>query len=305
MVSSQGIEVYVVRYRNHNTRYPEYAVPMESTKYNGNPREVYIEALTDDRFAIIVDLTESFNPKGCPALQMICSVDASKADPWTIFTRSMSQLKEAGQGVGRASLKGRFVFDHECKNVNGAVVRYGFAFGALAADETIDLCKEEVDQAAETKKVRGEHHAPDHESIGNIAEAAKDVVKDSFVSHTVKSREALQKLNIIPADPPAQTARSRIERAGSGRQSLRDATLSADPEDRDVVQIDNPEAKIPKKVKARKRAALESATTSSKKSKREALEDELRAVALERKELRLKQQLRDLEGGEGSIKPER
>ncbi|OQN99606.1 hypothetical protein B0A48_14748 [Cryoendolithus antarcticus] len=360
MVSAQGIEVYIARYRNHNHRYPEYTVPIDSPVYNGNSKEVYVEALTDDRFVIIVDLTEAFDPKGCSSLEIMMSVDGTKSNPWTASATSLSTLEAEAKGVGRASLKGRYAHESVSKNVNGTVMRYGFAFGALAAgqisplrthydlrlhlaDESIELCKDELDEAVDTygkiivhiqrgsivkaKKKQGKPRpGADHKSYDEKVEAAKDIVKDSFVSHTVRhipcgtpdaqtilkyessgwraKKEALQKLKIVPASSQSQIVMIHGDSADAKLSHRSPVPYPTDLDNDDIIMIDGPGPRTPQGRKGPGVITPTSTTASSKKRKRENLEAELEAVQLKQQELDLRRQITALKSETPQVKEE-
>jgi hypothetical protein len=70
MVQHQCNDVYLAPFGNPEGRYREYAAPVDSPVYTGDPNEVWIEAVDGERFVIVVDLLNGFDPKGSKALQI-------------------------------------------------------------------------------------------------------------------------------------------------------------------------------------------------------------------------------------------
>ena len=60
---TSGIEVYIRPYGTDD-QYTEYEAPRGSPLYTGNLRERYIEAITDERFEMVVILRPEFSFKG-------------------------------------------------------------------------------------------------------------------------------------------------------------------------------------------------------------------------------------------------
>lgn len=74
MVNANKAEVWVARYSD-KVRYPEYTVPKTSKVYSGNPNERYIEAVSGERFFVVVRLLHEFNFKGAPKVCVVYTVD--------------------------------------------------------------------------------------------------------------------------------------------------------------------------------------------------------------------------------------
>lgn len=77
MVVYQGIEAYMVRHRD-GARYTEYTAPPRSPLHPQAPNEAYIEAVTGERFEVIVRPCQGFDFNHCGAVQFSCSIDGGK-----------------------------------------------------------------------------------------------------------------------------------------------------------------------------------------------------------------------------------
>ncbi|KAK6425576.1 hypothetical protein LTR95_016232 [Oleoguttula sp. CCFEE 5521] len=243
MVIAHNIEVYLARKRDHGHRYPEYAIPVGSPQDNFDPKEVFIEVPTDDSFAIFVNLLEGYDPKRATHVQMRFWIDAPQGTATDTETHTFTVLEAAANEMGRTSLKGRFVKRDTWRKRDGNWLRCEFAFGALIADESLDMCEEEVageleqyskivvevQRGRETtgKKVKlGEGDWVFTNDADDLRNAAKDLVKDGHLSHAVKhiiwtpskgnrgktvrftiryrSRDALERLGIVLKDDSAE-----------------------------------------------------------------------------------------------------
>lgn len=74
MVKSQGVEVFLVRHEDKH-RYPEYARPPANETVQGTSTEVYVEAITGERFAIAFVLHPEFDFRDSPDVKFRCKLD--------------------------------------------------------------------------------------------------------------------------------------------------------------------------------------------------------------------------------------
>jgi hypothetical protein len=125
MVQHQGIDVYLAPLGNPDGRYREYAAPVDSPVYTGDPNEVWIEAVDGERFVIVVDLLNGFDRRGSKALQIHRRVN----DDWYSSVQGYWLLRRpVPDGV---DLQGRETRDTEARKVDGRWVKCGYAFGRL------------------------------------------------------------------------------------------------------------------------------------------------------------------------------
>lgn len=76
MVKSQGVEVYIRRF-DDKQRYQEYDAPKASEDASQQSAEAYVEAVTGERFAVVIVITPEFDFKGSPDVRMSWSLDKS------------------------------------------------------------------------------------------------------------------------------------------------------------------------------------------------------------------------------------
>jgi hypothetical protein len=125
MVQHQGIDVYLAPFGNPEGRHREYAAPVDSPVYTGDLNEVWIEAVDGERFVIVVDLFNGFDPKGSTALLIYRRVN----DSWYSSVQDYSLLRwNVPDGV---DLQGHYTRDTEPRKVDGRWVKCGFTFGRL------------------------------------------------------------------------------------------------------------------------------------------------------------------------------
>jgi len=96
MVKSQGVEVYLVRYED-NHRYPEYECPSPYEEAQHTPNEVYVEAITGERYAIAFVLTRDFNFRGSPEVKLRCRFD----DIWIRVIYSADEVRKSIRSIGQ------------------------------------------------------------------------------------------------------------------------------------------------------------------------------------------------------------
>lgn len=130
MVQHQGIDVYVAPHAAINKRYPEHAVPVTSPAYTGDPNEVYIEAVDDERFVVVMDLMDSFDPGDTEAVQITYLIDHDdELHNGECTNRTLSTLK-ASRPRGY-DLKGRYIYQDTHRHVGEEWFKCGFTFASL------------------------------------------------------------------------------------------------------------------------------------------------------------------------------
>lgn len=76
MVTSKGVKANLVRYEGHEP-YAEYLLPRGALKHPDKEELVFVEAVTGERFGIIVELLPGFDFKSKPAVEVAYSIDGS------------------------------------------------------------------------------------------------------------------------------------------------------------------------------------------------------------------------------------
>lgn len=220
MVKQQGIDVYLAPFGKIDQRYPEHPSPTGPTSTTPNNKEVYIEAVDGERFLLVVDLTNDFDAKGSPILNVSYGLDSTRefTGRWNMIgTYTYKELREDASSM--ADLKGRRVVPWQKKTIGGQWVECGFAFSPLSmgnspllyfrrsvriltlADEDLDMDPYQVSKHVEghgkiivsisrgksiaTAKGVGQPLA-DWYAPSDALVSSKAVVKDNHVSHVVK-----------------------------------------------------------------------------------------------------------------------
>jgi hypothetical protein len=125
MVQHQGIDVYLAPFGNIGGRYQEHTAPVGSPVYTGNPNDVWIEAVDGERFVIVVDLLNGFDPKGSKAIRTRCKVHGVSHESYHSYLRVNDGVP---QGVG---IQGHIARETEARKIDGRWVRCGYAFARL------------------------------------------------------------------------------------------------------------------------------------------------------------------------------
>lgn len=127
MVQAEGVEVYVTRF-DDKTRYAEYVVPKDSPAYTGCSNEVYIEAETGARFAIVVRRGSEFKWLRRSYIMAVCYVSANVG---------ISKITQSSAAKGPCSSNSKVTFDSCNKYINGIEHRCGYTFSELSLGESV------------------------------------------------------------------------------------------------------------------------------------------------------------------------
>ncbi|KAM0713540.1 hypothetical protein Q7P37_010502 [Cladosporium fusiforme] len=228
MVQYKDINAYVVRAED-NVSYEEYKVP-RGKRFRGEPgSQVYIEAVTGERFAIVAECMPDFDWKRTRALQIQFWID--NRDFFMAESLCKSSLNQIDPSVRHRHVR------HESETwlVDGKWMSCGLAFADVQIDEDSVATAAAATFTAATPK-RGVIHMTIEDDEKADLTIPKHLVK-THVSHAIKnipleeagvpqfargfakargeagnsidfffhyrSRNALQLLNIIPDDPTA------------------------------------------------------------------------------------------------------
>lgn len=125
MVQDQGIDVYIAPFSDITKRYPEHAVPADSPVHTNDPNEIYIEAVDGERFVIVVDLLEDFDPQESTWSYIRYDVDGG------IWSMSSSYSRLQSTRSQESPLNGRSVCSHASRRFDGRWLKCGFVFSPL------------------------------------------------------------------------------------------------------------------------------------------------------------------------------
>lgn len=89
MVMFGGVKVSIIRYEDRKP-YTEYTPPAGLLSDEIEGEDIYIEVATGDRFGFIVELTDEFDYKSSPDVQIIC---AASTDSMSQFLTTRSKTK--------------------------------------------------------------------------------------------------------------------------------------------------------------------------------------------------------------------
>lgn len=142
--AASAIEVYIRPYRedivDSKEQYAEYEAPRGTPFYTGNPRERYIEAVTDERYEIVTILHPTFVFKGnqCVKIQQSlddslyasCYLKAQDKRPKTAMTDIANEVPAL---------------------IDGKWQSVGFSFGSVCPSEHVRLSAEEEKSEAKQR----------------------------------------------------------------------------------------------------------------------------------------------------------
>lgn len=72
---ASGVEAYVRKYGKSAPKYQEYEVPPGSRVWTGNANECCIEAVVNERYCLVVELSSYFDFKGASTVKICCNVN--------------------------------------------------------------------------------------------------------------------------------------------------------------------------------------------------------------------------------------
>ena len=74
MVLFENVQATVIRYDDKKP-YLEYNLSQQPTMHSQTVKEAYIEVVSGERFAVVVDLLSTFDFQSAPDVQIMCQVD--------------------------------------------------------------------------------------------------------------------------------------------------------------------------------------------------------------------------------------
>ncbi|GAB7326912.1 hypothetical protein MBLNU13_g10878t1 [Cladosporium sp. NU13] len=192
MVKHKGVKVTIVRYHDKQP-YNEYKPKKKATAGHRKAKTTYIEAVSGERFAVVVEILPGFNFKSSRHLQITAAVDECVQSSWTIDAKDVNGPTAATTVEDR-----QVVWDSEERLIDGKWNSYGLTFAALKIDDGAELTEEEIldDRkshgrvtvtVARGTRVNCEPYiSPSVQSIEETPTSSRDVVAKHHVSHTTK-----------------------------------------------------------------------------------------------------------------------
>jgi hypothetical protein len=96
MVKSQGVEAYLVRYKD-NHRYPEHEPPPVMEGALDLSTTAYFEVVTGERYAVVIVLTADFDFRNFPDVQFIWVLDGQPRSAIYSSEQVQASIKSKGQ----------------------------------------------------------------------------------------------------------------------------------------------------------------------------------------------------------------
>ena len=125
MVQHKGVKVTIVRHHDKQP-YTEYKPDKKAAVGHRRNKTTYIEAVSGERFAVVVEILPGFNFKASRQLQVTAAIDECVESSWTI------DAKDVNDSTAAASVENRqVVWDSEERLINGKWRSYGLTFAPL------------------------------------------------------------------------------------------------------------------------------------------------------------------------------
>jgi len=125
MVQHKGVKVTIVRHHDKQP-YNEYKPKKTAAVGHRKVKTTYIEAVSGERFAVLVEILPGFNFRSSKHLQITAAIDECVESSWTI------DAKDLKGSTAAASLEDRrVVWDSEERLIDGKWNSYGLTFAPL------------------------------------------------------------------------------------------------------------------------------------------------------------------------------
>jgi hypothetical protein len=125
MVQHKGVKVTIVRHHDKQP-YTEYKPDKKAAVGHRKTKTTYIEAVSSERFAVVVEILPGFNFKSSRQLQVTAAIDECVESSWTI------DAKDVKSPAGAESLEDRqVIWDSEERLIDGKWKSYGLSFSPL------------------------------------------------------------------------------------------------------------------------------------------------------------------------------
>ena len=125
MVQHKGVKVTIVRHHDKQP-YNEYRPKKNANAGHRKAKTTYIEAVSGERFAVIVEVQPGFNFRSSSHLQITVSIDEFVESSWLI------DAKDVNGSTAAASVEDRqVVWDSEERLIDGKWSSYGLTFTPL------------------------------------------------------------------------------------------------------------------------------------------------------------------------------
>ena len=126
MVLFENVQATVIRYDDKKP-YLEYNLSQQPTMHSQTVKEAYIEVVSGERFAVVVDLLSTFDFQSAPDVHIRCQVDGME-----YFNTCISKKKATSTHMGRevGTLQRRTLECHKRK-IDGKWMKWGLIFADL------------------------------------------------------------------------------------------------------------------------------------------------------------------------------
>lgn len=127
MVRYKGIKAIIVRHEDKQP-YREYKSMRGSAAGPEDIKEVYVEAVSEERFDVVVEIMPGFDFMSSSHVEITASFDDDDDDDsdWTISAKDVTNKKSA------AALRDRqIVWDQDERFIKGSWMSYGLVFAEL------------------------------------------------------------------------------------------------------------------------------------------------------------------------------
>jgi hypothetical protein len=129
MPQDQGLDVYLVPFGDMRERYRQHVVPTTSPSFAGDRNQIYIEAVDDERFVIVVDLLPEFDFQGYKHLRITYELDGASGKIGSATYRDFKDFRY--ERPRRSGLKGRYTLDSIIHKFDGSWSDCAFSFVSL------------------------------------------------------------------------------------------------------------------------------------------------------------------------------
>jgi hypothetical protein len=125
MVQFKNIEVTVIRYDDKKP-YTEHKLTPDATKQPQTVKEAYVEVVTGERFAVVVEVLPAFSFQSLPHVQILLAVDGMKSQNFYISRENVLNSRTAA-----ASMSRKKVWEEDTRGIDGKWMKCALVFADL------------------------------------------------------------------------------------------------------------------------------------------------------------------------------
>lgn len=122
----KDIRATVVRYDDKKP-YTEYTISQQPTKHSQTVKEAYIEIVSGERFAVVVDILSTFDFQSAPDVKIRCEFDGMVVHVGYV---SKKEATSTHMGTEIGKLK-RTTFESSPRKIDGRWMDFGLVFADL------------------------------------------------------------------------------------------------------------------------------------------------------------------------------